>query len=86
MEENQQEEEEDKIKTTMQSSVAMLQSCTHGPKQLFLSSKQVEEITTLCSLPYQCSRVVLVGQSNCFFPVNYEKMEEKVKVRRSRRR
>ena len=47
----------------------------------------MEEITTLCSLLYQCSRVVLVGQSNYFFPVNYEeKMEENGKVRRRRRR
>ena len=28
------------------------------------------------NLPYQCSRVVLVDQSNCFFPVNEEKEEE----------
>ena len=32
-----------------------------------------------CSLLYQCSRVVLIGQGNCFFPVNNEKMEEKGK-------
>ena len=37
--ENKQQEEEDEIRNTMQSSVAMPQSCTHRPKQLFLSSK-----------------------------------------------
>ena len=36
-----------------------------------------------CSLPWPCSRVVLVGQGNCFFPVNeegekQEKEEEEV--------
>ena len=31
--------EDDEIRTTIQSSVAMPQSCIHGPKQLFLSSK-----------------------------------------------
>ena len=34
------EEEEVDIKTTMQSSVAMQQSCTRQPRKLFLSSKQ----------------------------------------------
>ena len=29
-----------------------------------------------CSLPQQCSRVVLMGQGNCFFPVNKEEEEE----------
>ena len=30
-----------------------------------------------CSLPMQCSRLVLVGQANCLFPVNkVEKGEE----------
>ena len=38
-EENKHQKEEDEIRTTMQSSVAMPQSCIHGPKQLFLSSK-----------------------------------------------
>ena len=28
------------------------------------------------NLPYQCSRVALVDQSNCFFPVNKEEEEE----------
>ena len=39
-EENKRQKEEDEIRTTMQSSIAMLQSCIHGPKQLFLSSKR----------------------------------------------
>ena len=34
------EEEEVEIRTTMQSSVVMQQSCTHQPRQLFLSSEQ----------------------------------------------
>ena len=29
-----------------------------------------------CNLPYQCSRVALVDQSNCFFPVSKEEKEE----------
>ena len=29
------------------------------------------------NLPYQCSRVALVDQSNCFFPVNKEEEENK---------
>ena len=29
-----------------------------------------------CNLPYQCSRVVLVDQSNCYFPVNDDDEEE----------
>ena len=29
-----------------------------------------------CNLSYQCSRVVFVDQSNCFFPVNEEEKEE----------
>ena len=28
------------------------------------------------SVPQQCSRVVHVGQGNCFFPVNEEEKEE----------
>ena len=40
VEEKVKEEEEEEIRTTMQSSVAMQQSCTHWPRQLFLSSKQ----------------------------------------------
>ena len=39
-EEENKEEEEEEITTTMQSSSAMQQSCTHGPRQLFLSSEQ----------------------------------------------
>ena len=31
-----------------------------------------------CNLPYQCSKVVLVDQSNCLFPVNEEEEEEVV--------
>ena len=30
-----------------------------------------------CSLPQQCSRVVLVGQGSCFFPVNKVEKGEK---------
>ena len=37
---NEEEKKEEEIRTTMQSSVAMPQSCTHGPRQLFLSSKR----------------------------------------------
>ena len=33
-------EEEEEIITAIQSSAAMQQSCTHRPRQLFLSSKQ----------------------------------------------
>ena len=33
-------EEEEEITATMPSSTIMLQSCTHGPRQLFLSSAQ----------------------------------------------
>ena len=29
-----------------------------------------------CNLPYVCSRVVLMDQNNCFFPVNEEQGEE----------
>ena len=32
-----------------------------------------------CNLPYQCSKVVLVDQSNCVFPVNEEEKEEEQK-------
>ena len=32
-----------------------------------------------CNLPYQCSKVVLVDQSNCLFPVNEEEKEEEQK-------
>ena len=38
-EENKEEEEEDVNRTSTQSSVAMQQSCTRGPRQLFLSSE-----------------------------------------------
>ena len=31
-----------------------------------------------CNLPYQCSRVLLVDQSSCLFPVNEKEEEEKV--------
>ena len=34
------EEEEMEIRTTMQSSIAIQQSCTRQPRQLFLSNKQ----------------------------------------------
>ena len=34
------EEEEEEITTAMQSSVAMLQSCTRGSRQLFLCTAQ----------------------------------------------
>ena len=37
MEENKQQDEENEIRTTMQSSVAMTQSCTLGIRQLFHS-------------------------------------------------
>ena len=51
----QEEEEEDEIRTTMQSSIAMPQRCTHGPKQLFLSSKtrkwRRRRSQLQCSLP-----------------------------------
>ena len=69
VQENQQEEEEGKIKTTMQSSEAMCRVVLMDQSNCFFPvNKEVEEITTLCSLlPYQCSRVVLIGQSNCFF-------------------
>ena len=40
VEKGEEEEEEEDIRTTMQSSVAMQQSCTRQPRQLFLSSKQ----------------------------------------------
>ena len=33
------QQEEDVIRTTMQCSAAMEQSCTNGPRQLFLSSE-----------------------------------------------
>ena len=36
-EEGNKQKEEDKIRTTMQSSVAMQESCTCGPRELFLS-------------------------------------------------
>ena len=32
-----------------------------------------------CSLPYQYSRVVLVGEGNCFLPVNKEEGEKQEK-------
>ena len=35
--EDNKQEEEDKIRTTMQSSIAMQESCTRGPMELFLS-------------------------------------------------
>ena len=40
------------------------------------SSRRRTRLELLCNLPYQCSRVVLVDQSNCFFPVNEEEEEE----------
>ena len=43
VEEEENEEEEEEITTTMQSSSAMQRSCTHGPRQLFLSSEQGRE-------------------------------------------
>ena len=38
-EENKQQEEVNEIRTTMQSSIAVVQSCARRPRQLFLSSK-----------------------------------------------
>ena len=40
------------------------------------SSRRRMRLELQCNLPYQCSRVVLVDQSNCFFPVNEEEIEE----------
>ena len=40
------------------------------------SSRRRTRLELQCKLPYQCSRVVLVDQSNCFFPVNEEEEEE----------
>ena len=34
------QQEEDKIRTTMQCSAVMQQSCTHGPRKFFLSSER----------------------------------------------
>ena len=39
------------------------------------SSRRRTRLELQCNLPYQCSRVVLVDQSNCFFPVNEEEEE-----------
>ena len=41
--EDKQEQLDDKIRTTMQSSIAMQQSCTQGPRQLFPLNKVEEE-------------------------------------------
>ena len=40
VEEEENKQQEDEIRTAMQSSIARQQSCTRGPRQLFLSSKQ----------------------------------------------
>ena len=34
------QQEENKIRTTMQCSAVMQQSCTHGPRKFFLSSER----------------------------------------------
>ena len=41
MEQEEKVKGEDKIRSTIQSSVAMQQCCTHGPRQLFLSCAHV---------------------------------------------
>ena len=40
------------------------------------SSRRWTRLELQCNLPYQCRKVVLVDQSNCFFPVNEEKEKE----------
>ena len=40
------------------------------------SSRRKTRLELQCNLPYQCSRVVLMDQSNCFFPVNEKEEEE----------
>ena len=40
------------------------------------SSRRRTRLELQCNLPYQCSKVVLVDQSNCLFPVNEEEKEE----------
>ena len=40
------------------------------------SSRRRTRLELQCNLPCQCSRVVLVDQSNCIFPVNEEEEEK----------
>ena len=40
------------------------------------SSRRRTRLELQCNLPYQCSKVVLVDQSNCLFPVNEEEKED----------
>ena len=68
-EEEEKKEEEVDIRITMQSSIAMQQSCTHQPRQLFLSSKQGGERGGGGG-GGGGGGVELAGQGNCFFPVN----------------
>ena len=77
VEENKQLEEKDKIGSTMRSSVTMLRSCTHRPKQFFLFSKQGkgEEITTTIQSSAAIQQTYTCRKANCFFPVNKEEEE-----------
>ena len=40
------------------------------------SSRRWTRLELQCNHPYQCRKVVLVDQSNCFFPVNEEEKEK----------
>ena len=42
------------------------------------SSRRRTRLELQCNLPYQCSRVLLMDQSNCFFPVNEKEEEDEV--------
>ena len=42
------------------------------------TSSRRTKLELRCNLLYQCSRVVLVDQSNCLFPVNEKEKEEEV--------
>ena len=41
------------------------------------TSSRRTRLEVQCNLPDQCSRVVFMDQSNCFFPVNEEEEENK---------
>ena len=70
--------EEEEITTPMQFSTAMQHSCTRGRGRRWRRRKRRRRRRPRlqCSLPQQCSRVVLVGQGICFFPLYKEEEKE----------
>ena len=88
------EEEEEEITTAMQSSTAMHQSCTRGPRQLSLSSNRGKGAGRRGSgggggQDHNCNAVSATMQQSCthvpwqlfFFPVNKEDEEKRWRKR-----